>query len=221
MILKRLKKKLFPIAKFAFDKYYAKERTYKYESIEVLISPEVFPPHFTISTKLFLDYIKPLDLKGKHLLELGCGSGIIALFAASKGAHVTATDINPVALDMLKKNAAQNNSLVQIINSNLFDNLKNLAFDSIVINPPYYPKTPQNYKEQAWYCGENFEYFEQLFSQLPKHLAKETWMILSEDCDIKHIERIALKNGLSFTLILEKNIAKENNYIFSIQNTST
>jgi release factor glutamine methyltransferase len=216
-MFKKIKKIIFPVAKFAFDKYHLKQRNYTYEGIKVKISAEVFPPHFTISTKIFLEFLKPLEITGKNFLELGCGSGIISLFAASKGANVTASDINQIAISELKEASTQNEIPLNVVYSDLFDNLKDQSFDYIIINPPYYPKAPQNDKERAWFCGEDFEYFEKLFSQLPQQLAPNTWMILSEDCEIEHIKNVASKNGLSFELILQKSVVKEKNYIFSIQ----
>ena len=121
-------------------------------------------------------------------------------------------------MDFLKKNASKNNLKLKIIHSDLFDNLKNQAFDYIIINPPYYPKTPNNIKEQAWFCGENFEYFKKLFGQLPNYLTSETscYLILSQDCEIEKIKAIALKNAIAFELILEKRELVETNYIFRI-----
>ncbi len=216
-MFKKLKKIIFPIAKLAFDTYHLKQRNYTYEGIEVAISAEVFPPHFTISTKIFLDFIKPLDLENKTFLELGCGSGIISLFAASKSANVTASDINQVAIDALKEASIQNEIPINVVYSDLFENLTDPSFEYIIINPPYYPKAPQSDKERAWFCGEDFEYFKKLFAQLPTHIAPNTWMILSEDCEIEHIKQLAKENGLSFELVLQKSVVKEKNYIFSIQ----
>ena len=148
-MFKKIKKIIFPIAKFAFDKYTSKQRSYTYEGIEVAISSEVFPPHFTISTKILLEFIKPLQLTDKTFLELGCGSGIISLFAASKGAKVTASDINQIAIDALKEASIQNEIDVHVVYSDLFENLTHQTFEYIIINPPYYPKAPQNDKERA------------------------------------------------------------------------
>ena len=76
----------------------------------------------------------------------------------------------------------------------------------------------KNVKEQAWFCGENFEYFEKLFLQLPNSLSSETncFMIVSQDCEIEKIKAIALKNTLVFELILEKKELVETNYIFKL-----
>ena len=86
-------------------KYLSKIRIYKYEDIELEISPEVFHPGFFFSTSILLNLVKQLPLQGKSFLEPGCGSGLISIYAARKGAMVTATDINPVAIEFLKKNA--------------------------------------------------------------------------------------------------------------------
>ena len=180
--------------------------------------PDVFPPQLTFSTKILLDFVNNLDLDNKTFLELGCGSGIISLLASKKNARVTASDINQTALNFLQKNAATNNLKVETIYSELFQDLVNLTFDFIIINPPYYPKKPKNIKEKAWFCGESFEYFENLFAQLPKSLAPETncFLILSQDCEIEKIKAIALKNAIAFELVLERKELVETNYIFRI-----
>jgi len=218
-MIRKLIKIFDPILKWFFQRYYSKPRKYRYQNIEVIVYPEVFPPHFTISTKLLLDFINSIDLKGKNVLELGCGSGIISLLAASKGALVTASDINKTALEALKKASVKNALPVQIINSNLFDKLHEKHFDYIIINPPYYPKAPKNDKQHAWFCGENFEYFEKLFEQLPSYIEhSEVLMILSEDCDLEKISTIAQQYDLKFKKVLEKKVMTETNYIYKVHN---
>ncbi len=163
-----------------------------------------------------MEFIETLSLKEKTFLELGCGCGIISILAAKKGAKVTATDINTTALD---RNATDNQVQMDIVFSDLFENLKGKTFDFIIINPPYYPKNPTSIAENAWFCGENFEYFEKLFFQLPNFItnSNEIYMILSEDCQTDSIFAIAEKNKLSVKCILEKTVLKEVNYIFKIE----
>lgn len=79
-----IKKITHPFLKFGLKLYYFKPRKYCYETICVKVHSDVFPPHLTFSTKILLDFIKPLELKNKTFLELGCGSGIISLLAAKK-----------------------------------------------------------------------------------------------------------------------------------------
>lgn len=213
-----LKKITHPLFKFGLQFYYSKPRKYCYQDICIKIHPDVFPPQLTFSTKILLDFINEIDLNEKTFLELGCGSGILSLLAAKKKAFTIASDINQTALRYLEKNTLENNLKVQIVNSDLFEEIENNAFDYIVINPPYYPKRPKSIKEQAWFCGENFEYFEKLFTQLPNFLSPETkcYMILSQDCDLEKIKAIALKNAMTFELVLEKRELIETNFIFRI-----
>ena len=213
-----IKKITSPFLKIGAKFYYRKPRKYTYNGIEVVVHPEVFPPHLTLSTKILLDYISELNLQNKTFLELGCGSGIIALFAAQKGAKVTASDLNKTALNYLQNASEKNNLKVKTVYSNLFDELPNKHFDYILINPPYYPKNPKNTKEEAWFCGEDFQYFKKLFQQLPNYLSEnnKTLMILSEDCQIAKIKAIATHNNLILKEVFTIKKVGETNFIFQI-----
>lgn len=215
-----LKKIAHPFLKLGLRLYYWKPRTFCYDNICIKVHPDVFPPHLTLSTNILLAFVKNLDLQNKTFLELGCGSGIISLIAAKKGANVTASDVNQIALDFLETNTSKNKLKLIIIYSDLFDNLENETFDYIIINPPYYSKTPKNIQERAWFCGENFEYFEKLFVQLPNYLtASNCYMILSQDCEIEKIKAIALRNAMTFKLVLEKKELVETNFLFKISSS--
>jgi len=215
-----LKKITHPFLKFGLNWYYSKPRKYTYENSFVMVHPDIFPPQLTFSTKVLLDFIKPIILKDKSVLELGCGSGIVSIYSAKKGALVTATDINKTALEFLEKSAVENDAHLEVLESNLFEKLENKSFDYIIINPPYYPKAPKSIKENAWFCGENFEYFEALFFQLPNYIDSKNYcyMILSQDCELEKIKAIALKNEIAFELVLENKGLTEKNYIFRLQN---
>ncbi|MCP4483084.1 MAG: methyltransferase [Flavobacteriaceae bacterium] len=210
-----------PFLKTGLAYYYRKPRKYKYQEIEVLVHPDVFPPHLTLSTKILLDFIVELELQYKTFLELGCGSGIISLLASKKGATVTSTDINETALEFLEKASFQNDLKINIKKSNLFENIEGESFEFIVINPPYYPKKPKNVKEKAWFCGEDFEYFKNLFQQLPNYISTDNYvyMILSEDCEINTITTIASKNQLILTPVFKTTKMGEKNTIFQITTT--
>lgn len=214
-----VKKIISPLLKKVNAIYQTKPRKYRYKEISVWVQPTVFPPFLTISTKLLLAFTEALPLENKTFLELGCGCGIISVLASKKNAVVTASDINTVALEALKKNANDNRVSIEIISSDLFDNLTEKTFDYIIINPPYYPRNPTTVAEKAWYCGENFEYYEKLFQQLPQYITADNdiFMILSEDCKIDVISSIAEKNKLSLKCIVQKTVFKEENSIYKIK----
>ena len=138
--------------------------------------------------------------------------------AAKKGAVVTGSDINQKALEYLKKSADLNHVAINICSSDLFRDLPQRDFDYILINPPYYPRVPRNIKEQAWFCGENFEYFKKLFDELPSYLSDSNhcFMILSEDCQLDKIAQLAKNEKLKMQKIYTQKTAGEENYIFEI-----
>ena len=54
---------------------------------------------------------------------------------------VTSVDINPKAVKATKFNAKQNSVNIEVIQGNMFEELKDRKFNSIVCNPPYLPPT--------------------------------------------------------------------------------
>ena len=204
-------------------KYLSKKRDYELDGIKLEIPPQVFHPGFFFSTRLLLNYLKQLQLKDKKFLELGCGSGLISIYAAKKGAKVSSSDINTVAIEFLKKNSRVNNVELDIVHSDLFKNIPPQSFDIIAINPPYYKKQPKTETEHAWYCGENGEYFSGLFENLYSyiHPATEIYMVLFDGCDMKMINTIAGKHNFQLTCVFVQKNLLEKNFIFKIDSKET
>ena len=215
--MSRIKRILNPFFQYGYKIYTSKPRKFRFKDVYTIVQPNVFPPKFTWSTSLLLKHLEEINLENKKLLELGCGSGIIALYAAHKKAQVTATDINDEALQNLKEVSNIQKLKIEIINSDLFKELKGKTFDLIIINPPYYPKNPVSIKEQAWYCGEKFEYFEKLFNQIGDFSANENVrLILSNSCNQERINQIANKNRLEMKVIKTKKSLTETNTIYTL-----
>ena len=57
--------------------------------------------------------VERLDLRGRRVVELGCGLGVPSLAAARAGADVLATDAEHEALDLLERNAQLNRVRVE------------------------------------------------------------------------------------------------------------
>lgn len=74
-----------------------------------------------------------------RVLDLGCGSGILAITLALElaQAEVTACDISPVALAVAEDNARALGACVAFRRSDWYAALGNESFDLIVSNPPY------------------------------------------------------------------------------------
>ena len=201
------------------EKYLSKKRVYSYGNITLEIPPEVFHPGFFTSTHFLLQQVKKLSLKGKNLLELGAGNGLISIYASKHKAKVTASDINPVAIEYLNINTEKNDVRLNIILSDLFGGISLQHFDIIAVNPPYYKKEPKSLLDHAWYCGENGEFFFRLFAQLPGyvHDNSEVLMVLCDGCDIDLIKNAAAKNGFVLNCMETKQTLIEKNFIYKIE----
>ncbi|MBK8921757.1 MAG: methyltransferase [Saprospirales bacterium] len=199
--------------------YIRRERRFRFGGLRLTIPPGVFHPGVFFSTPIFLRYLETIDLQDKKILDIGTGSGVMALFAARKGARAAALDIHPLAVETARRNAATLQLQLAVWQSDLFDALPAQQFDYVLINPPYYPRTPETDAERAFFAGENLEYFEKLFHQLPDyiHAGSRIWMILSEDCHLEKIQEIAGRNGFSFSLVYQKYRWGERFEIWSIQ----
>ena len=78
--------------------------------------------------------------KGQSVLEIGTGSGIVAMYASKLTDRITVTDINFDACELARKNFEANNIKgIEILFGNLFEPVKNRKFDVILFNTPYLP----------------------------------------------------------------------------------
>lgn len=94
-------------------------------------------PDTEILVEKALELIK--DSKNMSILDLCTGSGAIAISIKRymNNVNMYASDISKKALNIARLNAKNNDTEIQFIESNMFENIKNLKFDIIVSNPPY------------------------------------------------------------------------------------
>jgi release factor glutamine methyltransferase len=202
-------------------RFIQRERVFEYAGLRLWVPPGVFHPGVFFSTPLFVSFLQNVDFHEKTVLDVGTGSGLLALFAAHKGGLVTALDINPLATQTALRNAASNGLSLTAVVSDLFDALPPQAFDVVLINPPYYPRAPRNAAEHAFFAGEGLAYFEKLFAQLPRyiHPATKTWMVLSEDCDLLHIRAMAAARGFGWAVVFQQKKWGERFFVVGLTST--
>jgi release factor glutamine methyltransferase len=82
-----------------------------------------------------------LEIKnGQSVLEIGTGSGIVAMYASRLTDNITVTDINSDACLLAERNFKENNiENIEILFGNLFEPVENRKFDVILFNTPYLP----------------------------------------------------------------------------------
>ena len=87
------------------------------------------------STKMCLEFLQEIKIQGKSVVDVGCGSGILALAAKALGAgDIEAYDIDDLAVTAAKNNAKENGfEDIKIENSNLLEKSYK-TFDVVLAN---------------------------------------------------------------------------------------
>lgn len=126
----------------------------EYKEIKYQTSLQVYEP--AEDTFLLADNLEVERMS--RALEIGTGTGLIAIIAARKARAVIATDINPHALDCTLKNIIANKAYnVELRKGDLFEPVKDEKFDLILFNTPYLPtgedETVDDELDAAWNGG--------------------------------------------------------------------
>lgn len=126
-----------------------------------IIFPGVFDPKVSISSILLANTISAKP--NESVLDMGTGSGALAIIAAKQAQDVLAIDINSQAIRCAHVNAHLHKvKNISFIVSNLFTALKkDKLFDLILFNPPYFKKRAKNMMERAWCNTDIFEFLVQ------------------------------------------------------------
>ena len=176
-----------------------------------IVSETVFNPKLFYSSELMIDALNYIDISPNDLvLDMGTGSGILAIESAKKGAKVIAIDINRDAIKCARKNAKIHNVDIEILCSDLFSCLKRRKiFDLIIFNIPYLDLKPRDTFDLS-ICDYKKEILKRFLDESHHHL-KDGGKILiaySTVSNLREAERIFREKGWHFEKVIEKNILK-------------
>jgi len=179
------------------------------DSFTFTVYPGVFNPRSYKSSGIFARFIKDMkDLRGKYILDMGCGSGIVSVFAASLGAQCLAVDINPSSVGCASFNLKQNHleKNTRVMQSDLFHDIpESEKFDIIFFNPPYYDKEPVNDFETAFNAGKDYRVIKEFVTDAGKYLNKggRIYCIVSSDMNIAMFLQILEEQGFKHDIVTE------------------
>src|SRR6266545_3858928 len=82
------------------------DQTFEYLGRTIVVPPQVMP--ITAVSQLLGEAVLAEVREADRVLDMGTGSGVNAILAASKSTDVVAVDVNPVAVEAARANAARN-----------------------------------------------------------------------------------------------------------------
>lgn len=158
-------------------------------------------------TESMIDIVKTLNYEAPRILDIGTGSGCIAISIELEipRSKVTATDISAEAIKIAKLNAKSLGARITFMQTDLLEGLENKRFDIVCANLPYVPdglvtsteitKEP----ELALFSGaDGLDHYRRLFDTI--HMLNATH-ILTESLETQHAELTALAQTAGFKLV--------------------
>ena len=176
-------------------------RTFDYLGLTLVIPAEVHPinPVSHLLGEAVLAEAHP----GERVLDMGTGSGVNGILAATKGARVVAVDVNPYALDAARANADRNGvaDRVDVRESDVFAGVDGV-FDLIVFDPPFRWFTPRDVRELAS-TDTNYRAMTEFFAQAGHHLTPAGRMLIAfgTSGDIAYLRRLIGANGFDAAVV--------------------
>ena len=193
----------------------------------IKVNKNVLIPRFETEelTSLTKDIIKKKFNKKINILDIGCGSGAIAITLKKEfeDANTIGIDISNKALKLAKKNAKINNVNITFLQGNILSPLTNETFDVVISNPPYIAYSEKieeivlnNEPHIALFTSNNGLYFyEEILKNIKKHLKKEYLIAFEIGCNQKNriikLINIYLPNSIYIT---KKDLSKKDRFIF-------
>jgi release factor glutamine methyltransferase len=123
--------------------------------------------------------------RNDHVLDVGTGSGILAIVASKQASEVIAIDVNPYAIHCAKHNSKLNSvsEKIDFLQGDLLTPLNDAEyFDLILFNAPY---VPSEENERDFWLGMSWSggltgriVIDRFISQAPKHLCPQGKILL-------------------------------------------
>ena len=112
---------------------------YETHGLKIVGLPGVFSAgKLDKATALLLDLLENLDLKGRKVLDLGCGAGVIGAWAAARGAEATLLDADLQSVRSAEATLEANALAARVLHSDVDAALDDAGYDLVLSNPPFH-----------------------------------------------------------------------------------
>lgn len=166
------------------------DRLYLASDWDTTRSDAVLPPGETTAI-LYRAARRAGRLRGT-VLDVGCGSGALALLLAQGASAVTGADINPHAIALSEQNAVWNGiENAEFLCGSLFAPVADRQFDLIVCQPPYVPQPSKQAHHTFLHGGmRGDELTIRILAEASAHLARGGSALVFSDWPLRRGETL-------------------------------
>jgi release factor glutamine methyltransferase len=167
-------------------------------------------------TENIIDIVKNISLATPRILDVGTGSGCIAITLALElpKCKVVATDISDDVLKLANQNAKNLGAQVTLKKSDLLKDIDTAKFHILCANLPYVPdglvtsKEITNEPKLALFSGEDgLDHYKKLFEQL-NNLTVKPRFVITESLEKQHSSLIKLAKKADYSLQKTDNLVQ-------------
>ena len=185
------------------------EQSFDYLGTRIVVPPDVMP--ITPMSHLLGEAVLAEAKAGGRVLDMGTGSGVNAILAATKCARAVAVDINPHALAAARANAELNGvaDLVEVKYSDVFSEVEG-TFDLVVFDPPFRWFCPRDLLEAAM-TDEGYRAITAFFRELRSHLAPggRVLVFFGTSGDLGYVQQLAADCGFVSEVVARGEITRD------------
>ncbi|SDC13330.1 methyltransferase [Actinokineospora iranica] len=185
------------------------DQTVTYLGRTLAIPPEIMP--ITRVSHLLGEAVLAEVRESDRVLDMGTGSGVNAILAASQAADVLAVDINPHAVEAARRNAERNGvaDRIEVRHSDVFSDVDG-RFDLIVFDPPFRWFAPRDQFEVAM-TDENYRAMTEFFAAAKRHLTPTGRMLIffGTSGDLPYLTHLADQADFRTEIIAQEHLEKD------------
>ncbi len=194
----------------------------------ILVNKNVLIPRFETETLVekTIKYIKKMNMEASSLLELGTGSGCIAIALKKEipSLNITAIDINGKAIKLAKKNSKKNKANIYYIKKDLFKYKPINKYDILISNPPYITESDEvdksiKYEPKKAIFADNsgINYYQYILSTCKEYLNERNIIAFEIGCKQgTRLKKLAKEKFPKAKICIEKDLSNRDRYLFII-----
>lgn len=182
------------------------------------VSENVFNPRFYYTSEFMARHI--IVSFQDAVLDMGTGSGILAITAGKRASNVIAVDINSEAVRFARKNVKTHGleDTVSVIEGDLFAPLGPChMFNVILFTPPYLEGSPETNFDHALFDRDK-SLIKRFFKEAKKHLKPGGYvqMLYSSIADPERVLKITSDLGWNHKLAASQGTGTEKFFIYRL-----